>query len=442
MADKDISIRLTTEGDTSGADEVRDALKDTRTESQKLQAERDVEAALVNKALAEQADELAEVAKNTRDVAIAQRVMFAVGASEAIARTVDELKNMVDANSDAERALDAVASSMRSVSAGMQTFIATGNPYAAAAATAATGVYDLIGAYKEMALSLELLDRHEKRFQASMTTSAERRAQVTNEIRRNSFAETLEADARALREFNDEVERLRGIEAARGRLDDATAAAGGESRGDRAARTLSVEANRAAEEEAAASERVRLLADSLSTTQRELSFLTETAGSSVAEIEAARARMEQADELWRNAIRDRDAIAEKNAIELQAAAVEASSTASEDAKNLVDGMVERVRQSMADTVEQSGGRLQADAAGAIQRFTDLATDAIPNNEQLPALLQELRIFRGSHDAFVAGMSGNIDDLISGLSKAATNQDRQKTQIQQILGRLEALENTY
>lgn len=115
---------------------------------------------------------------------------------------------------------------------------------------------------------------------------------------------------------------------------------------------------------------------------------------------------------------------------------EQSKIASEKSTKIIDQAIEQINQ----VVAERGSRLNADAAGAVDRLNQLLNDQVADQNQLPQILALIQQFRGSQSTFNAGMTQNFDALIKQLNPLVDTMNGLRTQISILEGKVSTLQS--
>lgn len=180
MADPtDILLKLKTEGDTKGAEAVRDGLKDVRTEEQKLQAQADVDEAKRRQAIRLQEEQ----AKSLRDIADVQHRIIAAKLADSIGQLTQQFAGL-------SPELDMVLGSSRSF---LEVLSTTGDPIRASLALTASSIGSVIQAWqKQEAFEKQVADQTKDRIAKTAALRAAYAKQVREERMEQYFKREVE----------------------------------------------------------------------------------------------------------------------------------------------------------------------------------------------------------------------------------------------------------
>jgi hypothetical protein len=192
MADaQDIKFKLSTEGDTKGAEKVIETLKDTRTEAQKLQSARDVETVQAAKA----AEAEKQHADALREIADAQHVIIASMLADKIRDIGQAFKGM---NKEVDLAIDGASNFLNVFATSGNVFLALG----AVAATATKGVMDAATAGDKA------IESSQKRAKEALEALISLRAEYAQRVREQKLESEYEEETAALTKQRDMLREI------------------------------------------------------------------------------------------------------------------------------------------------------------------------------------------------------------------------------------------
>ena len=102
-------------------------------------------------------------------------------------------------------------------------------------------------------------------------------------------------------------------------------------------------------------------------------------------------------------------------IQLTQSAEEAIDTVGTESGSKVTAMVKDAIGVIQQAADKNGGELKGTAKGAMDKLTAILADNIPDEQQVDAINQAMKAFRGSQDAANAGVVGNFDAMINNMS---------------------------
>lgn len=418
MADQDINFRLNTEADTTGAEETTEALKDTRTEAQKLQAQRDVET-VQRKQAEEEAKKEAEI---LREIADGQQRIVAANLAKAVGEISQQFKGL-------NPELDASLSGLNNF---LTVYAASGNVYGAVGAVAAQSVgmvFDAIEAGNKIAhKGIDDMMQAGKALAEAMRNQAE-------ETRKQNLEEYYQGQIDKLREQISLVERLNELQAA-GRKTDAkvqdaiSPAATPDAKVDRE-RDRGIEDVQARLAEAeAASEQAALLA---LTARANAQTVASAANIDQVELKAAQLEAEKAQglaELAASKAEQLKAEAPLRIQEINAAAIEGYRAVAEESKRTIEEQARQALaeiQAVADANAGGGPGIQA----VIQRITALVQGGIDEGE-IKALEEALKLAQGTTTAIRTGLSQRLQDDIELVREIETANKSRDTETKNLI----------
>lgn len=398
MADpQNIEYRLQTTADTSGAEETTEALKDTRSEALKMQAQRDVETVQRQRAEAEAKKE----AEILREIADAQQRIVAANLAKVVGEIGQQLKGL---NPELDQAVTGASNFLN-------VFASSGNVFAALGAVATQSMRMVYDATVEANRIADEGFKNQLEAQQNLTKATIEHAKTVKAERLEAVYQT---EVEKLKEQITLVEQLNELLQA-GRKTDAKV-----QDAINPAKTPDAEVNRErdtavgdlnaslAEAQAAAQETARLAALAISLAQ-------EVAAQQPTNAEAIN-----------NAVKDRDAAvnaaqaaqAEAAKLEAQfplamqeidAAAVQGLRSAAEQSRKAITEQATRTLaeiQAVADANEGGGPGIKA----VLAKITALVQGGIDENEVQP-LLEALKLAQGTSTAIRTGLSQRLADDI-------------------------------
>jgi hypothetical protein len=436
----DIKIRMTTEADTSGAEEMKDALQDVTTEVKDFE-----------KAAETVDDSLGKIEARTKAFALAQ-------VSQEIAGLGGRLKDLAK-----DLGPGGVGGAVEDIGAGLETtggilsslaqgFAAAG-PWGAIVAGAVSGLEQVTKfagkVEKEVdaadAASLRALDLAKQYRALEARIGIE---EVTSEYRKQLVL--LTEQETVLNRIN-KVRAAQGSAAVQGAQADADIAetTGGDVVGTKGQVLIEKTFNQydavaaaISEGEAAVASAANELAVARSQLNEEItqfgfpSDQSSAAEKAVTEKEAQLAQSQAAlDDIRRIAAAQTEAIKKQ----ADASFAELAAGVQENNEAAVEGLVDQVGKATSQLVERTGGALTADAAGAIDRLQQIAQDAIPDSQQIDQIIQSVQQLRGSQSVLLSGLQPNFDAMLQNqrtTSAILTQQAQQIAQVQQQLASLQ------
>lgn len=194
MSEESIDYRINTEADTKGAEETTQALKDMRTEAQKLQAERDVEIAKAKQAAEAEAKQAAVL----REIADGQQRIVAANLANALGKIGEQLKGI---NPDLDKSVE-----------GIQNFLnvlaSTGDPFLALGAVAASAFTIMKDAWVE---SDKIITEGMKQQEAAQKALTKAREEHAKTVREERLATVFQEEVEKLKQQVTLVERLNSL---------------------------------------------------------------------------------------------------------------------------------------------------------------------------------------------------------------------------------------
>jgi hypothetical protein len=343
-----------------------------------------------------------------------QRALVAIDAAKTIIATARALDGVAPAGSDAARGLDAAEASMNMLIAGVQTFLATGNPLAATLATVASGVAGVVEAYGAMRTAQARAENAEKIFQETMVDSATIHREVARSIRADDLTREFTQQASAASKVTDELSRQNDVARARNELETARARAGGTADSDIAVMRAEQVATQKERELAAAQELARL-AQVQARIQQQVVDNLPTSGAPIREIEAQKEKLIELEAAATRAVADFVTLQEVSSLNIQTAGVEATEKVTAEAERVLKEQFDSARQIMIDAMAQPGARVDALAMDVKRLADEVMADGLVKLEE----------------------SNKVALITKQLSQSAVIQDRQATvQLQRLLAVIE------
>lgn len=217
MASDGIKVRIDTEADTSGAEAAAASIEGLQTTAEeaatatdslasaeqaeaKAQAAADVERAKALRSQREQAAVIKQIEAN-------MRAMLATQAASTVADIARQFKDLGAAGAGASAALD-------SLSAGMATFVATGNPVAAVATAIVSSLGSVTKLIRDYNAEMKLSEKAHDNAAKAARRFEESRASLAREVRAEQLADTFAEEARQQQAAVKAIERRNRVAAA------------------------------------------------------------------------------------------------------------------------------------------------------------------------------------------------------------------------------------
>ena len=125
-------------------------------------------------------------------------------------------------------------------------------------------------------------------------------------------------------------------------------------------------------------------------------------------------------------------------IQLTQSAEEAVDKVTTESGDKVTKMATDAMTVMQQVADQNGGQLQGAAKGAMDKLTAILADSIPDEQQVEAINQAMKAFRGSQDAANAGVVANFDGMlkcVNGLLGEIATHKKQIADMQQQISQM-------
>ena len=115
-------------------------------------------------------------------------------------------------------------------------------------------------------------------------------------------------------------------------------------------------------------------------------------------------------------------------IQLTQSAEEAVDTVATETGGKVTAMVQDAIGVIQKVADDNGGKLTGTAKGAMDKLTAIFQDNIPDDQQVDAINQAMKAFRGSQDAANAGVVTNFDGMLKNMSGMLDEISRHRSEI--------------
>ena len=115
-------------------------------------------------------------------------------------------------------------------------------------------------------------------------------------------------------------------------------------------------------------------------------------------------------------------------IQLTQSAEEAVDTVATETGGKVTAMVQDAIGVIQKVADDNGGKLTGTAKGAMDKLTAIFQDNIPDEQQVDAINQAMKAFRGSQDAANAGVVTNFDGMLKNMSGMLDEISRHRSEI--------------
>jgi hypothetical protein len=343
-----------------------------------------------------------------RQVELATKALIGIQLAKELSSTLQGMKDLVPANSDLASGLDAADSAMTSLTTGMNTFIATGNPYLAVAASLAAGVSGVVSAWQEMTAAQKIATSGYGSVQASMVPLAEQHRQLAISIRQDAIEKQFQAEGAAAVKLMKDLDALAQVKAAQSRLAAAQ---------DRADPNLTP-LDRAGNEAVRFSDAKQVEIDALSAKLRSVNEQMVINLKALAEpkdteaFETAKQRQVDLDVAYADAIRNLVTAAEVNAAELQTKITETQQAASKDFSAGLTEAGNTIKEEIQREVDAAGANASPFAKQALARITALMADNQITPEELTELQSLASQASQSTEAVVNGQVGYFQRLMT------------------------------
>lgn len=420
MASDGIKVRIDTEADTSGVDDAAAALDDLQQASEataagtdslaaatqaeaKAQAQADVERAKALRTQREQAAVIKQIEANTR-------AMLAASAASEVAAIARQFRELGDTAAGASTALD-------SLSAGLTTFVATGNPVAAVAAAIGSSLGAAIKFAKEYRNETDLAAKAHDNAAAAARKFAESRARLAAQVGQERLADQFWEEASAQQDAVEAIERRNRVEAVR-RETEASIAAATATKGPQAEADAAVTA--AGNELAALDDRLRelaaqaqsaaLAADQAKTALREAPADLDMEGIRDLELKVRETRAAS-----EKAYADLEAEQEIAAMQGKAIATKADAAVrqiAEQAATDFGAMTENFGATLAAEVASQGAAATAASRQALANVRQVLSDSVIQQEEVAVLVTAVRQMANSSSEADRQIAANFDGLIA------------------------------
>ena len=125
-------------------------------------------------------------------------------------------------------------------------------------------------------------------------------------------------------------------------------------------------------------------------------------------------------------------------IQLTQSAEEAIDTVATESGGKVTAMVKDAIGVIQQVADNNGGELKGTAKGAMDKLTAILADSIPDEQQVDAINQAMKAFRGSQDAANAGVVGNFDAMINNTNGMLVEVFKHRSEINSMKSAIEQL----
>jgi len=363
-----------------------------------------------------------------RQVELATKALIGIQLAKELSSTLQGMKDLVPANSELANGLDAADSAMSSLTTGMNTFIATGNPYLAVAASLAAGISGVVSAWIEMAAAQKIAASGYGSVQASMVPLAEQHRQLAISIRQDAIEKQFEAEGAAAIKLMKDLDALAEVKAAQSRLASAQ---------DRADPNLTP-LDRAGNEAQRFSDAKQLEIDQLSAKLRSVNEQMVINLKALAEpkdtqmFEEAKQRQVELDVAYADAIRNLLTASQKNAAELETKITETQQAASKDFAAGLTAAGNTIKEEIQREVDAAGANASPFAKQALSRITALMAD----NQITPDELAELQSLASQASQSTEAV---VNGQVSYFQRIITFAEASKRQWESFDARMRALE---
>jgi hypothetical protein len=308
-----------------------------------------------------------------RRIELATRALVGVQIIGQLSGMLSEFRALVPAGSNTAAAIEGVEAASGSLTAGFNTFIATGNPMLAVMASLAGGAKGVYDAYVEMAAAQKSVSTGMGSVQKSMVDSETYHRNLAQSVRNDQLVKQLDSETAANERLNDSFRRSNEIRRAQEELAAAQGQAGGASQGEQAvARTSSQAAEFASQVKQAEQNLVAM--NSQMTTQVELVRSLEKGNGSIAELDAAIKKRDEMSAALNKAQEDLVAMNEVGMLKLQAVAVQGQQVITDEAVTFNTETAEKFKAKMEELKASNGGQLDTLGQAALDRVNQMLED--------------------------------------------------------------------
>lgn len=445
----DILLKLKTEGDTSGAEKVSGALRDTRSEEQKMQAAADVAEAKRRQHLVTQNEVTASTARMGMVVNqvgyqvtdFATQVSMGTSAVQAFAQQAPQAIGVVTQFGDGLK-----------LSGGA--VISFGTAISLLATEVAVGAQMMYSQYKASMSEWEATNKRIKESNEAIKRAGEWLAEQEHLTRLQLIAAEHKNIADQIQRQADQLARVNELRGAQGNAEAAAAAAavtvaqntpGADVTGAKAnqitvgvGNQLDALQSKLSEQEAKAILAKETLDTAAAKWQEIYAEASRKGDTETKAVQDAAAAAEAADAAYQKAQGDLEnlrLITEQQKAAILSGAEASISSLGADVKSGVEEKtktyVDTVIRDVNAVVDANGGRVSANALDAINRLTQMVNDGIPDSDQLGAINRAVQQFRSSQSTALSGMSSNFDALISQGNSLFSVVAAQKSRIDQL-----------
>jgi hypothetical protein len=293
------------------------------------------------------------------------------------------MKDLSGATAETADAMDAGIEAVDMFSAGLQTFIMTGNPYLAVISLIGTGIKGVGTAYKEMEEQMDATAKAQAGMQDWLVDSATYHADLARSVKADKLAAAFKEEAGAIALIEGNLRRLNQVEEARDRLQKTQAKVSGASGGDLAVMGLTDEKEAQQRERAAKEAQIADLNKQLSLQQKVVE--NQDPNGKIADIDAAAEKLAALKTQVSEAVQDFAAWSEASNLDIQAAGTEAGESVKADAESGFKKVAEGAKEMLSNMATANGGELDQAGAAAKARVDEILADGKVTLEELKAL---------------------------------------------------------
>ena len=434
--DKDVKIGIKTVADTSGAEKMEAALQgveetsrgfggmldgvperaeevaagyDKVTESTKTLT---AESAKLEKVEADLGKSALEAAEGTKEINASLKDLKLLQVVGSLSDVVGHLRQLVPASSASGKSLEALGGGLNMVSAGMSTFVATGNPVAGLLAGIVAGVPAVIAAYNEMRTAQDNLLHAGEIFARNMVDSETQRKSLAQTVYATNLKAALEAEAAAAKKLSDEFARANKLADAKNALAQVRLTAAGATPADlklQSGQQYVADQHRAIDQAQSQQDSLRQHA---AIQQQVVLSRQKVDGTPIVDLEAEKAKYEELKAALEKSVLD---LANEHLVvgaKIDAAVLESNQQVVDEFQ---DKETERAK-GLASTLDQiataENGNVSAGVAAATANVKNILADGVVLQAESAKLNDAINQFRTSSEAGNRAYQKYISDLIA------------------------------